>query len=205
MLVCDGEMINRKQIRLREYDYSRAGAYFVTICTYERKALFGIVSDGRILCNQYGETAVREIRKTNELRGGNGIQIVKYVVMPNHVHMLIEIQPKEPWETDFQSHVQKTEVFEDFSKPTKQSVSTVVRAYKAAVTREIHKIKKNADDRNGHDTSCPYEKFAVGPVWQGRFFEHIIRNKEDYCRIWKYIDDNPMLWEKDCFYSKVDY
>ena len=82
---------NRKQIRLKNYDYSENGAYFVTICTYEKKCIFGYVKDGIMHFNDYGKIANEEIENTIKIREKHGVRINKYAVMPNHVHLIIEI------------------------------------------------------------------------------------------------------------------
>jgi len=198
------ELPKRKQIRLREFDYSSVGAYFVTICTNSRQCLFGTICEQKMCYNLWGEIADHQIVVTNELRRKSNIQIVKYVVMPNHVHLLIEILPDVSFFVGTRRAVSENEQFEQFSKPTKQSVSTVIRAYKAAVTKEIHQMMDRAECRNGHGTPCPYGKSNGIPIWQARFYEHIVRNAEDYKQIWRYIDENPLVWEKDCFYENRD-
>ena len=172
----------RKSPRLKQHDYASNGAYFVTICTNERQMLFGHICDSQMLLSSYGRIAEEEIEKTNRLRKEYGIKIAKYAVMPNHVHMLIEI-------VGTRRAVSVPEQREHFSVPTYQSVPTVVRAYKSAVSKRVHA-------ESGHGTPCPYIK-----VWQSRFHEHIIRDKRSYWTIWKYIHTNPEHWENDCFYT----
>ena len=172
---------NRKSIRLPGYDYSQNGAYFITICTKDKQMLFGTVQENRIILNKNGQIAQEEIEATNRLRKENGIQVTKYVVMPNHVHLLIEI-------VGTRRAVSGAANPEKFSQPTKQSIPTIVRAYKSAVTRRL---------RNGHGTPCPYE------VWQARCYEHVIRSDADYQKIWNYIDTNPIRWSKDCYFTTL--
>ena len=85
------ERRRRKEIRLKNYDYTQNGAYFVTICTQNREMLFGDVVDGVMVYNDLGKIAVEEIHNTNELRKNAGICISHYIVMPNHVHFIVEI------------------------------------------------------------------------------------------------------------------
>ena len=184
---------NRKQIRLKNYDYSENGAYFVTICTYEKKCIFGYVKDGIMHCNDYGKIANEEIENTIKLREKSGVTINKYVIMPNHVHLIIEIT-KESGESDVGTRrAVSGDKHNAFSKPVPQSISTIVGAYKSAVTRRINL-------QGGHGTPCPYEKSAKSPIWQSRFHDHIIRTQKDYDEIWEYIDTNPIKWEMDKYY-----
>ncbi len=174
----------RKRHRLKNYDYSSNGAYFITICTNERKPLFGHIEDGIMLLNRYGKIAEEEIKKTNILRADKSIKITNWVVMPNHIHLLIEIQ-HDPL---FDAYPQ----YETFAKPTRQSIPTVVRAYKSSVTNRIRK-SCDADDVDGHVTPCPYI------VWQDGYFDNIIKNDKMYEKVWQYIISNPMLWVDDCY------
>lgn len=79
----------RKSIRLKEYDYSREGAYFITICTYDRECMLGNVADDEMILNQFGNIV---LECWNILTGRyTNIGIDKFVVMPNHVHGIIKI------------------------------------------------------------------------------------------------------------------
>ncbi len=156
----------RKSPRLKEYDYSLPGAYFVTICTQERENLFGLEPEltptGKIVKEQI------ELLKTRY----DEITIDKYVVMPNHIHIIITIL--------------ETERINPF--PTiKYDIPNVIGKFKAGVTRSVgnafmHSAKKK--------------------IWQKSFHDRIIRNEDDYKKIWEYIDTNPLKWELDCFYNR---
>jgi REP element-mobilizing transposase RayT len=80
----DPQHHRRRSIRLKEYDYSQAGAYFVTICTQHRKCLFGDVVDGEMRLNDAGRTVRDEWLKSQAIR--NEIALDAFVVMPNHFH-----------------------------------------------------------------------------------------------------------------------
>ena len=171
----------RRHHRLKNYDYSSNGAYFITICSYKKLHIFGSIENGVMTYSKYGEIACEEINKTNLLRNENGIKITNWVVMPNHIHLLIEISHDFLFDTNPQ--------FEKFSKPTKQSIATIVRAYKSSVTKEIHKL---LDDSNGHGSPCPYV------IWQNGYYDNIIKNDKMYEKVSQYIDSNPALWQDDC-------
>ena len=167
---------NRKRTRLKEYDYSTPGAYFVTICTKDKKCLLSkIVGEGvsalpqNILTN-IGKTVNQEILKI-ELHYAN-VRVDKYVIMPNHIHMIIVIS--------------ETEGINPF--PTiKCDISNIVGKFKAGVSR----IVGNA-----------FMHSAENELWQKSFHDHIIRGEEDYQKIWQYIDTNHLKWEQDKFYIK---
>lgn len=153
----------RKPNRLQNYDYSQAGAYFVTICTAERKNVFWN-SDASVGANNvrplsdYGKTAERFL--TDIPRIYNKISVPSYVIMPNHIHMIIII------ETD-----------ENRRPVVAPTISQIIKQYKGVVTKEIG--------------------FSL---WQKGFFDHIIRNEEDYLSHLQYINENPAKWENDEYY-----
>lgn len=175
----------RRHHRLKNYDYSSNGAYFITICAYNKLHIFGEIINGKMVYSKCGEIACKEIEKTNELRENKDIKITKWVVMPNHVHLLIEISHDPLFDTKPQ--------FEAFSKPTTQSVATIVRAYKAAVTKATRQTAIEEECDGGHGTPCPYA------VWQNGYFDNIIKNEAMYNKVWQYIDSNPVLWKDDCY------
>ncbi len=82
---------NRRSIRLKGYDYSQAGFYFVTICCYQRQCLFGDIVDGVMQLNQYGEIVEKEWLRSPLIR--QEIELDEYVVMPNHFHGIVIINP----------------------------------------------------------------------------------------------------------------
>lgn len=152
---------NRKSIRLKDYDYRSAGAYHVTICTQNRECIFGSVINGRMVLNDVGKTA----QQNAELIPSHypEVQLIDYIIMPNHVHLLLGLGTGED---------------ANYGVPTEaHSLSQIVRAYKASVSREIGK-----------------------PIWQPRFYEHIIRGERDYLDTIAYIRNNPAAWDKDGYY-----
>lgn len=167
------ELPKRKSNRLKEYDYSTPGAYFITICTYNRKNIFGNIANGdifnvpKIILSPIGKIANSEI---SNIEGHySNIKTEKYSIMPNHIHMIIRI----------------TERINPF--PTiKYDIPNVVGKFKAAVTRHVGKA------------FMPSEKIII---WQDSFNDHIIRGEKDYNEIWKYIDNNPTKWKEDEFYT----
>lgn len=155
----------RKANRLKEYNYSRNGAYFVTICTKDKKhilsKIIGGVGEG--LCalpqNQLTSIGIAVDKCINYItRKYININIDKYVIMPNHVHMIIKLKETCGHENS-----------------------------------PLHKII-------GELKSYATYKFKQ-QLWQRSFHDHIIRNENDYLKIWEYIDNNPLKWELDCYYK----
>ncbi len=169
----DPDKHRRRSIRLKGYDYSEAGAYFITICTNHRECLFGDVVDGEMRLNDAG-TMVRDVwRKISE--HFSHADINEFVVMPNHVHGIILIYPNG------RGMACHAPTHRQFAKPIAGSLSTIVGSLKSAITRQINQIHNT----QGH------------PIWQGNYYEHIIRSEVEMNRVRQYIIDNPAKWDDD--------
>lgn len=178
------ELVKRESKRLRTYDYRSNGAYFITICTDKRKHLFGKVADDEVVLGSLGQIAFDEVANVNSKREYMGIVISKFVVMPNHVHMIINIVGTRLAVSE--------EQFNHYGKPMSNSISSIVGGYKSGVSRKIHQMELQADTASRVPTV----------VWQSRYYEHIIRSEKQFNEIWRYIDENPLKWSLDCYYSK---
>ena len=183
------EIHHRHSIRLKGYDYSSNGLFFITICTNNLMNLFGIIENGEMLLNDAGKFTLkcwREIPKHFP-----NISLHKEIVMPNHIHGVIEIidvirsKPKEEL-----SMIEKNE--KDFTwklTSPSQTVGAVIRGFKVGVVKWFRRNMK--------------EEFPIGqPVWQRNYYEHIIRNDKSYQNIVNYILNNPLKWDKDEFNQK---
>jgi putative transposase len=158
---------HRRSIRLPEYDYSKAGAYFITICSFNKELSFGKIIDAKIELTEIGIIAENNLKDIQN--HFDEVFIDEYIIMPNHIHFIISIvgvQNFEPQRNVYQKTISK-------------SVGSIIRAFKASVTSWCKS--------NGHN------KFK----WQRNYFEHIIRNEEDLFRIREYIQNNPLQWELD--------
>lgn len=163
---------NRKASRLKGYDYSYQGAYFVTICCHEKRHLFGVIADGEMLLNAYGRIVQEEWEKTALLR--ENIILDAFVVMPNHFHavMIINATPEcKKGEPQF--------VKQEGEPQFAPTVGDVMKGFKQAVTLQIR------------------AKGYLGKVWQRGYYDHIIRNTHDYDATVEYIHNNPKNWHRD--------
>ena len=173
---------NRRSIRLRDYDYSSPGEYFITICTQNRECLFGEVVDGEMVLNDFGKIAYNEWNQTEKVR--SNVELDVFVIMPNHMHAILGIvaniqelgQPTVGAHGDTPLHDHKSK----FKSPSK-TVGAIVRGYKSTVTKQINQIRQT-----------PGQK-----IWQRNYYEHIIRNEKSLNRIRDYILNNPASWEED--------
>ena len=176
--------------RLKDWDYSAAGWYFVTICTRNHRPFFGEIFEDKVELSSLGEMAFKMWQDIPRHHSGVGLD--EFVVMPNHIHGVIILSSEEqgasrakPVETLHATSVQSSmnEKMAGIS-PRKGSLSVMIRSYKAAVTRWSR--------RNGIE----------GFTWQSRYFDHVIRNKESLRKIRRYIRENPMKWALDRYYQE---
>ena len=139
---------NRKLNRLENYDYNQNGAYFITISVKERKEILCDIvgDDAHIVPKKYGTIVEKYIRNVPEIE--------KYIIMPDHIHMIVRIENGSMWA----------------STPTNK-ILNIVRSIKTLTTKEIGK-----------------------PIFQRSYYDHIIRNQDDYNEVWEYIENNPKKW-----------
>ncbi len=154
----------RKSPRLPFYDYSAPGAYFITICTQEKRNLLSKVVGGgaldapKIELSPLGQLVEKNILSGNRIEG---IRVDKYVIMPNHVHLILIIDGDQ----------------EDHTK-----ANALIPHWVSTFKRFCHQS-------------------ANSKFFQRSFHDHVIRNEQDYLRIWQYIDNNPASWQTDCFFE----
>ena len=161
---------HRHSLRIKSYNYSLPGAYFITICTYRKENILGYITDGKMEINVLGKIIVSEWLKTFQIR--KNIQLDEYIVMPNHFHGIIIL-------TENKGVLQYAPT-NRFHSPS-QSIGSIVRGFKSAVTRGIKRM------------DCPF----FYSVWQRNYYEHIIRNERELNRIREYIQNNPLRWQYD--------
>jgi REP element-mobilizing transposase RayT len=171
---------------LPEYDYSQPGAYFITMVTHQRDPLFGSIVQGEMRLSAMGQVAEEHWRLIPE--HFPQVELGAYVIMPNHVHGIIingrsNADAFERTGTTCRgttvSCPDPNEAREKFGKPVKGSIPTIIRSYKASVTRRIQR-EQNAT-----------------AIWQRNYYERIIRNDEAHHRIALYIESNVARWVMD--------
>jgi len=178
----DPKIHHRRSIRLKAFDYTKNGAYYITIVTYQRGALFGEVVNGEMQLNELGRIAHDEWFKTAELRPYVRLFEEDFVVMPNHVHGIVWIENDvDAVVGAWRRHAPTNDNIEKFGKPVAHSIPTIVRAYKSAVTYAINALQN--------------QRGAV--LWQRNYYEHIVRDDKDYQAKRDYVLSNPMNWDQD--------
>jgi len=163
----------RRSIRLKGYDYSGAGAYFVMIVTQDRLCLFGEVLGGEIRLNDAGRMA-EQCWYDIPIHFPN-IVLDEFIVMPNHVHGVVTITNS----VGAKDYSPLPLTIQPPPIGTSKTVGSVVRGFKVGVTKWF---------RNNSETYT---------VWQRNYHEHIIRNEKSLNRIREYILDNPLRWDMD--------
>lgn len=186
---------HRRSIRLKGYDYSQAGLYFITICVQNRECLFGKIVDGEMILNDAGKMTNNEWMKIPE-RFTN-VQLHEYVVMPNHFHAIMQIVGATlvvaQNDTDAQNTVDDKKGQPQGIAPTgkPKPVGDMVGAFQSIVTVEyIRGVKQ-----------LGWQSFN-GKLWQRNYWEHIIRDEQSHQRISDYIINNPQNWNNDKFYNR---
>jgi len=166
----DPQKHHRRSIRLKGYDYSQAGAYFITICTKDRACLFGEVVDGEMRLNALGQI-VQDV--WHDLPNHVNVVLDAFVVMPNHVHGIVIIPDDTVVVVGAGSEPAPT--------TTRHGLPEIVRQFKTFSARRINELRGTPGL----------------PVWQRNYYEHIIRNEESLHRIRAYIANNPLKWALD--------
>ena len=165
----DNELPNRKPTRLKNFDYSNNGVYFITLCTQSRKSILSkiIVGEGLPLphLSHYGKITEKWIQAlSNQYQE---MSVLQYVIMPNHIHLLLSVRK------------------DDGRGDPSPTVDAAMGWLKYQATKEINKARNTAGVK----------------VFQRSFYDHIVRNDEDYCEIYNYIYENPMRWKEDKLYT----
>lgn len=162
-------MHNRKPNRLRHYNYSQAGAYFITVCTKGQKCIFGNVvnstmhlnSLGHIVCNTWNEAIPCYPNVTSDYS----------IVMPNHFHAIINVEKQEDTALDHNSKESRKTMF----------LTKIVGQFKMQAAKRVNQARNLSGES----------------LWMRSYWDRIIRNEEELMKIREYIQNNPLKWELD--------
>jgi len=193
---------HRKSIRLKGYDYSQAGLYFITICVQDRKCLFGKIENDEMILNDAGKIADEQWGKLPE-RFTN-MELDVFQIMPNHMHGIILLN--DVGATLAVAHddnaVGNGKRATARVAPTK-TVGDIAGAYKSLVANECLEIfKQKWAGVNPQKWAGASPAPTMGKLWQRNYHEHIIRDEQSWQRISEYIINNPKNWKGDKFYNE---
>ena len=173
------ELKKRKTPRYQSFDYNSVGVYFITICTQNRRCILsrvvgtGVLDCPQIELTQYGEIADKYIKQLNDFY--EHLSVEKYVIMPNHIHFLLWVKENKNKTDNGQSRT---------------PVPTNVERANSACSQFVSTFKRFCNKEYGEN------------IWQARFNDHIIRNRDDYEEHVKYIYENPIRWYYDELYTE---
>ena len=162
----------RIRMRLEGWDYSAEGAYFLTLCAKDRKCLFsrivgrGIPDAPDVQLSNFGKRIYDAIHYLSE--HWTEVTIHNFVIMPNHVHILVSLRP---------------------TSGECCGASRMPRPTNATIPKFISSLKRFTNRRAGFD------------MWQTGYYDHIIRDEEDFLHRWQYIHNNPYAWLEDDYYT----
>ncbi len=169
----DHNQRHRRSIRLRDYDYRQAGAYFITICTHQKECLFGDVINDEMLLSEMGQIVSEEWVRTAIIRPE--IELDAFVVMPNHVHGIVVFATNAGVDNEVGAHARAP------LRREPKSLGALVAGFKSVVTKRINTLR-----------STP-----LIPVWQRNYYERIIRHERELNAAREYIQNNPLQWALD--------
>ena len=181
----------RRATRLRGYDYSQSGAYFVTICAQHRKCLFGRIIDGKMQLNEIGQIVVEYWNYIPQ--HFLSVELGESVIMPNHIHGIVACNPvaagsPRPSEEQFISPTVEARS----PRPTKNTKNRTHENPSPALGKIVAYFKYQSTKHINHRRNTPGTR-----IWQRNYHNHIIRDDPDLQRIRQYIQDNPMKWALD--------
>ena len=174
----DDNVEKRKKNRLADFDYSQPGAYFITVCTKDHKCILSTIvgADAHISPNTPTPVGADAHIGLGIVLTSTGKVVEKYiksipgigayVIMPNHVHMMLHISAKNAVQGPMWA-----------SAPTEASIPSLVRSWKILVSKELGES-----------------------IWQRSYYDHVIRDEEDYVTKVQYIEENPAKWFYDDYF-----
>ena len=170
--------------RLKNWDYSSPGFYYVTICPLNHNKFFGKIVNKEMILSIKGQITKDELLKTGIIR--SNIKIDSWIIMPNHIHLIIQIKGIikniQISCRDVARYVSTENKQMSIISPKPNSLSSTIRSFKSAVTKR-----------------CREQKIFF--AWQSRFHDNVIKNEKEYYQIKRYIYNNPINWLKDPYHQ----
>lgn len=203
--------------RLKNYNYSQSGYYFLTICTTNRFCYFGNIKNNKMILNDCGKIILQELLKTPKIR--KNVLLDEFIIMPNHIHAIIiigkpiEINNNIVLQTIFLNNTQEPQCRDALNaSPVYNNAfdvpPTIRDAFNASLrTNKPYKNKFGPQKNNISSIVRGFKSTTNKQInklvgnnyfsWQSRFWDHIIRNEESLFKIRQYIHNNPAKWSRD--------
>ncbi len=190
------ELPRRKDNRLKRFDYSSNMAYFITICCRDRKSLLSKIVGGdacdapRVVLSRYGRIVSRFMRQMDQQY--DNIFIDHSVIMPNHIHLILIVSSVDPSEYDNNIRVGyfgTSQASSPTNPDARKELSASVHRQHGIVPKFVSLLKRYINREIGHN------------IWQRGYYDHIIRNEDDYRNTWLYISNNPAHWAEDQYFQ----
>ncbi len=195
----DPQKHHRRSIRLKGYDYSQSGGYFITICQQNRECLFGNIVEGEMSLNLWGNI-VMECWYNLPSHYSN-IELDEFIIMPNHLHGIMFIvddavgarSPRPDSPRPDLSHPDSPDKENIIFQETIGAIgATERRPYVVTLGKIVAYFKYQSTKRLNEINGSPGMR-----IWQRNYYEHIIRDEKELYAIRKYIIDNPLQWMVD--------
>jgi putative transposase len=187
----DPQKHHRRSIRLKGYDYTQPGAYFVAIVAWGRQEIFGQIRDRNMALSPIGQVVMRTWQGLP--RYFPNVVLGEFCVMPSHVHGIIQlVEPDWRWGGSITTPVSEPDPImnkrgqepaggETRPYPMRHGLPEIVRAFKSYSARQINYLRHTAGS----------------PVWQRNYYERVVRNEEELRQMADYISNNPLGWDTD--------
>ena len=178
----DQEPPKRRTIRYPDYNYAMAGCYFITICSYDKRPLFGRIENDGVILSKCGQVVLEEWLKTAEVRPL--VDLDEFVIMPDHMHGILLLRESNSIRELRATHRLAPTFASDstqIARPTlvSGSIGAIIGQFKSVVTKRVRFDNPLFD----------------GPIWQRNYYEHVIRSEPALAKAREYIANNPARWE----------
>jgi REP element-mobilizing transposase RayT len=197
------DQVGRRSIRLKGYDYSQAGGYYVTVVTIRRECRFGNVAGGEMHLNVLGKIVQEEWFRSARIRKEIRLFEDEFVVMPNHIHGIVWIDPDTVGADGVRPNVEGVRpnlaggVRPENYAGANHAGACQAGACHAPLQRRPRSLGSFVAGFKASVTGRAGRELNSGDIWQRNYFEHILRDQADYERIAGYILENPVNWDKD--------
>jgi putative transposase len=230
---------HRRSIRLPEYDYSQAGAYFITLCAWRRERFFGVISDNQMKLSRLGEIIQQEWQRSAQIRREIQLDPDEFIIMPNHIHgiaLIIDqvgadgirpdnlrpedidpdgVFPNGSFPDDIHQGNIDAEQDGEYQEGAIQGRENQWGASLAplrgtgGMDQPEGGVRRTPLRRKGRSlgsfvagfkaavTARARRELGIEGIWQCNYYEHIIRDQEEYESIRAYIQTNPLRWVDD--------